>query len=78
MSLTRIRVHRVLLMYPISGQFEEIFLNKVDFGHFPYLVKLLQFGLDHPHFRIFFITYEKIKLRKAASKSEVPQGMFIL
>ena len=62
----------------IWGQFEDIFVNKVDFGHFAYLVKLLQFWPLSPHFRVFFITNIKIKLAKVSLKSDVPQGMFIL
>ena len=60
------------------GQFEEILLNKVDFGRYELLVKLPQFLRFQPHFWIFFITNIKIKLRKVILKSEDAQIMFIL
>ena len=60
------------------GQFEDIFVNKVDFGHFDLLVKLPQFERYQLNFWIFFITNIKIKLRKVILKSEDAQIMFIL
>ena len=64
--------------FSISGHFEDIFVNKVDFGHIGFIVKLPQIGRVSPHLLISFITHVKMKLRKDTVLQLMTLDMFIL
>ena len=61
-----------LLIYKkkfFSGHFEDIFVNKVDFGQIAYLVKLLYCWPWQPQLLIFFNNHGKMKMGPIRAKS---------
>ena len=68
-----------LLIYKkffVSGSESKIFINKVDFGPFAYLVKLLQFGpLQKNFLPIFLLSSKKFTMQSKKAVDAVRQDL---
>ena len=70
-----------LLIYKkkfFSGHFEDFFVNRVDFGHTAYLVKLLHLWPCQPQLLIFFNTHGKMKMGQIRANLRMPNMVFHL